>query len=73
MVAFSWRWWWALEKRNLDQDVLLEIENIEESASGSTKTEKGKVGARITRSVLGSAWQSLRRRNVKQASGEKES
>jgi hypothetical protein len=71
MVAFSWRLWWALEKRNFDQDVLLEIENIEESASGSTKKEKGEVGVQITGSVLGSAWQSLRRRSVKLGSGEK--
>jgi hypothetical protein len=55
----------------LDQDVLLEIENIEESASGSTRTEKGEVRVGITGSVLGSAWQSLRRRSVKRGSGEK--
>jgi hypothetical protein len=69
LVAFSWRLWWAWEKLHLDQDVLLEIENIEESASLNIRTKNGEVG-NSARS-LRSAWQSLRRRKGKQGSEEK--
>lgn len=74
MVAFSWRLWWAWEKLHLDQDVLLEIENIEDSASVNVKLEKGGDHREVRTSgqALKSAWQSLRRRNAKQVSTEKE-
>jgi hypothetical protein len=60
LVAFSWRMWWAWEKRHLDHDVLLEIENIENNvASLDSEEGKEKVGGK---QELNSAWQALRRR-----------
>jgi hypothetical protein len=74
IVAFSWRLWWAWEKLHLDQDVLLEIENIEESASLSLRTEKGGNGREAGTSERShkNAWQLLRKRNVKKVFAEKE-
>lgn len=57
LVAVSWRVWWNWEKKNFDQDVRTEIENIEEPGSwgGGRETDmrakagdskgKGGVGA----------------------------
>jgi hypothetical protein len=70
LVALSWRLWWAWEKRHLDQDVLLEIENIEDSAA-SVSLNKGKEKLR-GKGELKSAWQALRRRPVKKRETEKE-
>jgi hypothetical protein len=74
MVAFSWRFWWAWEKRRLDRDVLLEIENIEDSASMDARQGRRSIEKEVGSSgrALGKAWQSLRRRKGKQASVEKD-
>jgi hypothetical protein len=74
IVAFSWRLWWTWEKRHLDQDVLLEIENIEETTLVNPRTQKGGNEMEVETGVkaLRNAWQSLRRRNAKKVPGEKE-
>ncbi|KIN06847.1 hypothetical protein OIDMADRAFT_139651 [Oidiodendron maius Zn] len=71
-VAFSWRLWWAWEKRHLDRDVLLEIEKIEESASLNswTKRDSGKE-VEMSGPVFESALPSLRRRIGKKDDAEK--
>lgn len=54
--------------------MLLEIENIEESASMDTRPGRGGVEKEVGSSgrALGKAWQSLRRRKRKQVSVEKD-
>ena len=72
IVAFSWRLWWAWEKRCLDQDVLLEIEKIEESTSLNSRVkEDGEREVGMSGEVLGSALQLLRRRTGKKVDAEK--
>jgi hypothetical protein len=73
-VALSWRIWWAWEKQHLDQDVLLEIENIEESTSINLRNEKlvSKEQIMSSESNLSRGWKSLRRRSGKQISTDKD-
>jgi hypothetical protein len=75
MVAFSWRLLWAWEKHHLDRDVLLEIENIQESASANPKRENPghEIEVGFSKQVIRNTWESLRRRNTKLISAEKES
>jgi hypothetical protein len=73
MVAFSWRLLLAWEKRHLDQDILLEIEHIEDSASLNVQTDKLDQEQLIPSDhILRRGWQSLRRRSGKQISTAKE-
>lgn len=53
--------------------MLLEIENIEDSASVDSKPRRGEIQkGESTRRTLGKTWQSLRRRKRNQASVEKD-
>lgn len=74
MVGFSWRLWWAWEKHHLDEDVLLEIENIEESASArlNTKNRDHEREVGFSRQVFRNTWGLLQRRNTKSVSVEKQ-